>query len=1373
MNIDDDSAPCTSPTQDRTIPPAMGTRRKRANLLPLWRIQGTFTLLTPLALGTGEDEPSQEHRAPDDEHPASFIPAVARDGNHQPYLPASSIKGALRAMAVRLGFDEPTIALFGSAKPNDLVDPRPSTADRATPAQPGALEIRNAYLSDAALPASSSLPDYAPDRGTALLPHVVIDRHTGTAQDGPLYHQQVVPAKVSFGIDIIARGLDESSVRTVLSLLHACSDQASGFSLGGNSSRGHGRVKCKIDQLRQLSAFSHLMQEDTADLWSGAEKVQLQPNAPARPPENSLALDNIELRFHTPFMVHQRIPDSQRNKGDPTGKPRLTNRGRGILPASGLHGALRSQAERILRTLGANSPSPHEVEPVYSLAEAAGKLDAVAILFGASGWRGVLQCSDFVAVDNTAKLTHHMLAIDRITGGGKDSAKFSLDVLDCPTLKGSLRLDIARLRAVSDAARRQRPESPSLLLRVLGLLARVLRDLDEGDIPLGYGAAKGYGASHSATEKMLDDALAAMAADSPSWPRLSEVLKTWTDTWSAAVQSHPANPAPKPSPQNVPPPITPGEAAGEFHNPYAFLPFPKLRPKDADLPWAGYQATCRGTNHHSHVRYAPETFSGRILCQLRTTTPLFIGAGDTPGDSGNAQPKPKLNFRLNGELALPATSLRGMLSSLHESISSSAMRVMDNRSYSVRQDMGGDAINAYGSSAIGRIVIGGDGEIRLMPLTLPTLAAAHHYSLPSAFSKCYPADGHGVTWVFSKVLLEPKKLRLPAGSDYQKCEKAQFSTPAARDYWYVPLEPLCVVGHRPTSDFFREKNGYAIGQVPLPVGKYPLSAAEYKKLQQTDPELAKTYVRGWLRIMGHPDRELPPGRKFELFVPYPVELDDYEPYTLPVLDSALERFAQLSVERYAAQEKERPADVRLHLPFSPINADRDPDQPLAPKDGDLVYFKPASDGESIAEISYSALWRGRLEIAKDTSVRAYKTIDGLPADDDGQPKQALAPLQPTDRRTLLSPSEILFGFVQDQQNTKETSTLAQRRAKPAKMFKSKVRIGFGIAASAVEWLPPVTLKILASPKPPSASMYFKSRQQKPDRPISRDKLAGAPDQYQLQGRKAYPEEIRLPNFFIEPDQYQLQGRKAYLHALRTPDGKAVQHLSDHGKPSTAANALPPWQTRDKRAQEKQKAEIRPIRTQDDNPFFFPIDFINLSLAELQTLCAMLLPTPDFEHKLGMGKPIGLGSVKIEPVGLYLIDRLRRYTQDGGSGTDSRYHRGWQSPSLSPEKLPPQCLALPPAGTAGFDDQSLDPSRLAQAHMTRLARDEPALYRAIALLGNPKAVKKPVHYPQDANQRLEDQSYQWFVNNGKAGAGKQALSPFNETSTALPGLKRSS
>jgi len=67
-------------------------------------------------------------------------------------------------------------------------------------------------------------------------------------------------------------------------------------------------------------------------------------------------------------------------------------------------------------------------------------------------------------------------------------------------------------------------------------------------------------------------------------------------------------------------------------------------------------------------------------------------------------------------------------------------------------------------------------------------------------------------------------------------------------------------------------------------------------------------------------------------------------------------------------------------------------------------------------------------------------------------------------------------------------------------------------------------------------------------------------------------------------------------------------------------------------------------------FEFEVDYINLTEAELALLIFALALEPGMAHKVGMGKPVGLGSAQVEIIGWERIDRQARYRQFGSGIT---------------------------------------------------------------------------------------------------------------------------
>lgn len=162
---------------------------------------------------------------------------------------------------------------------------------------------------------------------------------------------------------------------------------------------------------------------------------------------------------------------------------------------------------------------------------------------------------------------------------------------------------------------------------------------------------------------------------------------------------------------------------------------------------------------------------------------------------------------------------------------------------------------------------------------------------------------------------------------------------------------------------------------------------------------------------------------------------------------------------------------------------------------------------------------------------------------------------------------------------------------------------------------PITPKTLGSPKPTTFQHYLVQRN---------------PDPFQAgrtrDGRPRYRKE--LSDYTAQPGvDSVIRGHKLYWHRGNV---SAAQIDEDQEK------IKPP-------EEDTQHTQIRPVRS--GVSFAFSIRFENLSQVELGALLWVLtLPGEDgkeYRHKLGMGKPLGMGSVHLQPE-LGISDRIQRY-----------------------------------------------------------------------------------------------------------------------------------
>ncbi len=118
------------------------------------------------------------------------------------------------------------------------------------------------------------------------------------------------------------------------------------------------------------------------------------------------------------------------------------------------------------------------------------------------------------------------------------------------------------------------------------------------------------------------------------------------------------------------------------------------------------------------------------------------------------------------------------------------------------------------------------------------------------------------------------------------------------------------------------------------------------------------------------------------------------------------------------------------------------------------------------------------------------------------------------------------------------------------------------------------------------------------------------------------------SFYLDKSRRYIAGRKYYFHhapeCLSPLEAKKTQNRSGH-----RANRY-----------------IQPFDC--ETAFHFRIDFTNLESDEFAALLFAVALEEDMRHKLGYGKPLGLGTVALLPVSMTLIDYSVRYAHAGAN-----------------------------------------------------------------------------------------------------------------------------
>ncbi|HLZ60404.1 MAG TPA: RAMP superfamily CRISPR-associated protein [Ktedonosporobacter sp.] len=120
------------------------------------------------------------------------------------------------------------------------------------------------------------------------------------------------------------------------------------------------------------------------------------------------------------------------------------------------------------------------------------------------------------------------------------------------------------------------------------------------------------------------------------------------------------------------------------------------------------------------------------------------------------------------------------------------------------------------------------------------------------------------------------------------------------------------------------------------------------------------------------------------------------------------------------------------------------------------------------------------------------------------------------------------------------------------------------------------------------------------------------------------------SFYLDESRQHIAGRKYYFHHPNTYEPLTERGLIFMG--GRPANRY-----------------IEPLDT--DTQFRFRLDFTNLEADEFAAVLLAITLEEGMRHKIGYGKPLGLGSVYLYPTRLTLVDYASRYTQVGnGHGT---------------------------------------------------------------------------------------------------------------------------
>lgn len=438
-----------------------------------YEFDGILRVLSPLHVGSGETREIALVTGKKDAKKAPDVAAVVRDFKDRPYIPATTLKGALRRVAEQL---EATGVLQSGCASRLFGLPKKDAGG-----QMGAVLFRGAALDQA--PNARNLP-YGQESGVFVAARAKIDRDTGCADDHKLFFQEMVAAGATFRFHLVLDNASEEAAEEEARMLSRILTELTtddGVRLGKSQADGQGRLR--------LDGTGNSLNKRVLDSTGGfvlrnggAVKVELANDAVR--PSGVTAFWDLRLECPYPFMI---VDSSWKPSGDADGVQLQAQRAQNNLPlvlGSSLTGALRARA-RWLKTLekhGAGRPAEADRnDHVAATEKDVAELTTIERLFGVTGYRALLQVGRLV-VTNAKPFYITSVKLDRFSGGPIDNALFKSSTF--VGVQMTLRLELVRRPGDPGAAHSAEDSQ---------FVNSLIDDICANGLELGHGTNKGFG----------------------------------------------------------------------------------------------------------------------------------------------------------------------------------------------------------------------------------------------------------------------------------------------------------------------------------------------------------------------------------------------------------------------------------------------------------------------------------------------------------------------------------------------------------------------------------------------------------------------------------------------------------------------------------------------------------------------------------------------------------------------------------------------------------------------------------------------------------------------------------------------------------------
>ena len=271
---------------------------KGEDFLNRYRISGRLTTRSPLHVGTGERQPAEQ--TGDDAEQTAEIGLVARDYQGKPLIPGTAIKGVLRhwllhilasmgeAWAVERDFNHADYTDKTQQQQHDIIRSRFSWLEMlfGTQFNEGKIEVWDATCATEAAAVADDFLNWSSERLSYVTTSVAIDPATGTAQDGLLYSNEVVPPGVSFDFTLVGQNLTELELGLVLFALQGFNSSIYPIQVGARSGAGYGLMRysntsiAALDRDKVSAWVQHVMSgaQDAAGYFALRELNEAEQN---------------------------------------------------------------------------------------------------------------------------------------------------------------------------------------------------------------------------------------------------------------------------------------------------------------------------------------------------------------------------------------------------------------------------------------------------------------------------------------------------------------------------------------------------------------------------------------------------------------------------------------------------------------------------------------------------------------------------------------------------------------------------------------------------------------------------------------------------------------------------------------------------------------------------------------------------------------------------------------------------------------------------------------------------------------------------------------------------------------------------------------